>query len=157
VKSELIPLLWTLTRHFQRLSFRTFRRKCKTGHLRDRPHAIETSRVETEPKSLRLVATPPAFRLAPLGPIFFLSADESQTAPVLTNDARTLDSFGKAAKKLIKRFRIADLYVHAALNPSFPFEGTLKRAAGRCEQEVYVNSSQARQHCRHGSRVARTR
>jgi hypothetical protein len=53
---------------------------------------------------LGLVAPSPSFSLAPLGPVFFLGTDESQTAPVLTNDPRTLNSLSKTSQQLIKRF-----------------------------------------------------
>jgi len=53
---------------------------------------------------LALVPAAAALGFAALGPVLFLGADESQTAPVFTNDPRTLNSFGKSTKQLIKRF-----------------------------------------------------
>lgn len=53
---------------------------------------------------LVLGSASPALSLAALGAILFLSTDETQTAPVLTDDPRPLNSLGEATKKLIKRF-----------------------------------------------------
>jgi hypothetical protein len=72
-------------------------------------HADEVMGVSTESREnrksrLALIAATAALGLATLGPVLFLNADKAQSAPVLTNDPRSLDTLGEAAKKLIKRF-----------------------------------------------------
>jgi hypothetical protein len=69
---------------------------------------------------LVLVSPSPSLGLAALCPVLFLNADEAKSATVLADDPGALDTLGEAAKKLIERFRISDLYMHTVAIPPFP-------------------------------------
>lgn len=65
-----------------------------------------------------LVAPSTPFRLAPLGPILLLNADESQPAAMLADDTRTLDRLVEATEQLIKAFGITYFDPHTSSSPS---------------------------------------
>jgi hypothetical protein len=62
---------------------------------------------------LALVAAAATLGLAALGAVLFLDANEAETTPVLTNNARSLDAFCEPAEKLLKAFRITEFNSHA--------------------------------------------
>src|SRR5829696_1018326 len=66
----------------------------------------------------RGVAAAAALGLAALRPVFFLNADEAQAPAMLTNHARTLDPFRKAAEELIEALPFAEFNPHvSAITP----------------------------------------
>src|SRR5215204_3503177 len=66
----------------------------------------------------RGVAAAAALGLAALRPVFFLDADEAQAPAMLTDHARTLDPFGKAAEELIEALPFAEFNPHvSAITP----------------------------------------
>jgi hypothetical protein len=69
--------------------------------------------VQSIEKGSGLVAAAAALRLAALGAILFLRADEAQATPVLANDAGPFNTLLESPKQLIERFGILDLNPHA--------------------------------------------
>src|SRR5215213_7362541 len=66
----------------------------------------------------RGVAAAAALGLAALRTVFFLDADEAQAPAMLTDHARTLDPFGKAAEELIEALPFAEFNPHvSAITP----------------------------------------
>ena len=64
-------------------------------------------------EGLALVAATAALGLPALRAVFFLRADEAQTTTMLADDARTLDTLGEPAEKLLEAFRLAEFNTHA--------------------------------------------
>lgn len=65
------------------------------------------------PGDLGLVAASATLGLAALRAIFFLRANETQAAAMLTNNAGSLDPFCEPAEKLFKAFRLTEFNTHA--------------------------------------------
>jgi len=64
-------------------------------------------------EGLALVAATAALGLPALRAVLFLRADEAQTTAMLSDDARTLDTLGEPAEKLLEAFRLAEFNTHA--------------------------------------------
>lgn len=64
-------------------------------------------------EGLALVAATAALGLPALRAVFFLRADKAQTTTMLADDARTLDTLGEPAEKLLEALRLADFNTHA--------------------------------------------
>ena len=74
-------------------------------------------------EGLALVAATAALGLPALRAVFFLRADEAQTTAMLADDARTLDTLGEPAEKLLEAFRLAEFNTHA-LTTTYLYDST---------------------------------
>ncbi len=66
-----------------------------------------------------LISPPPPLGLPPLRPVLLLSADEAQTAAMLSDDARPLDAFIESLQQLLKGLGFLQFNTHRLSRPSF--------------------------------------
>jgi hypothetical protein len=69
------------------------------------------------PCLLRLIASSTSLRLAALGPVLFLNADEAKTTAMFPDDAGSLDALREPPQQLFEAFRIPKFHTHKNSSP----------------------------------------